>query len=64
MDMLCFYRNFETKCHTIYCIIGAKKSARHYFNMLDEHGISIKRLSNEQKKEVDNLWGAGGVRNS
>lgn len=51
------YKRFDSKVHVISRIMGANASAKHYFTMLKEHDIPIKKLSAEQKKQVKAAWG-------
>lgn len=51
------YKRLDSKVHVISRVMGANKSAKHYFKMLDEHNIPIRRLSAEQKKAVKAVWG-------
>ena len=51
------YKRFDSKVHVISRIMGANKSAKHYFSMLEEHGIPIRRLTAEQKQQVKDVWG-------
>ena len=41
--------------------MGAHSSAKHYFRLLQEHGIPRLHLSDEQKKEVREIWGTKNV---
>ena len=51
------YEKFDSKVHVISRIMGAKSSAKHYFEMLKQHNIPIKHLTHEQKKQVNDVWG-------
>jgi len=52
------YKSFDSKVHVISRIMGANKSAKHYFSMLPEHDIPIRRLTGEQKRQVKAVWGS------
>ena len=51
------YKRFDSKVHVISRIMGANTSAKHYFTMLQEHNIPIRKLSAEQKEQVKAVWG-------
>lgn len=51
------YKRFDGKMHVLSRVMGANKSAKHYFTMLKEHDIPIRKLSAEQKKQVMAVWG-------
>lgn len=50
------YQNLDTKVHVLSRKMGATHSAKHYFSMLKEHDIPVKRLTAAQKKEVNKVW--------
>ena len=56
MNFRNLYEKVDNKVHVFSRKLGAKKSAKHYFDLLEEHDIPIKRLSREQKKEVNDAW--------
>ena len=57
MGLQSLYKKFDDKVHVISRIMVANKSARHYFALLKEHDIPIKRLSKAQKDQVRAVWG-------
>ena len=57
MGFKSLYEKFDKKVHIYSRKIGAKKSSKHYFNMLKQRKVPIKRLTREQKKEIDKIWG-------
>lgn len=50
------YERFDERVHILSREMGARTSAKHYFEMLKEHNIPIRRLTVEQKKQVQDLW--------
>ncbi len=56
MGLKGIYEKFDSKVHVISRQIGAKKSAKHYFELLKKHDIQLKRLTSEQKKQVNEAW--------
>ncbi len=52
------------KIHIISRKIGVQKNNKHYFKMLYDNGIEIRRLSKEQKKEVDAIYKKYGFKYS
>lgn len=57
MELKKIYEKFDNKVHIISRRISAIKPAKRYFRMLKEHGIPIRRLTREQKKQVNEVWG-------
>lgn len=57
MGFKSLYEKLDKKVHIFSRKMGAKKSSKHYFNLLKQHGIQIKRLTKEQKKQVNEVWG-------
>lgn len=51
------YEKFDGKVHVLSRKMGANRSAKHYFTMLQEHDIPIKRLTKEQKEQIKAIWG-------
>ncbi len=56
MNLMKLYKWFDSYAHMLSRKIGAKKSSKHYFNMLKQHNIPIRRLTAEQKKQVNEVW--------
>ncbi len=50
------YQQFDSKVHVLSRKMGAERSAKHYFSMLEANGMEIKRLNVEQKEQVKEAW--------
>ena len=50
------FDKFYDFSHLVYRRQGARNSDKHYFKLLKEHQIEIRRLSKQEKKQVDLLW--------
>lgn len=57
MGLRRLYQKLDSKVHVISRKMGAKSSVNHYYTMLKEHNIPIRKLSAEQKKMVREVWG-------
>ena len=57
MSLLSLYRKFDNYAHLLSRKMGARKSSKHYFRMLKEHSIPIRRLTSKQKRQVNEIWG-------
>ncbi len=56
MGLKNIYQKFDDQVHILSRRMGAKSSAKHYFNMLDRAHITVKRLTSEQKEQVNDIW--------
>ena len=50
------YQQFDSRVHVLSRKMGAERSAKHYFSMLEANGMEIKRLNVEQKEQVKEAW--------
>ncbi len=57
MSLRSLYEKFDRKVHIFARHRGVKSTGKHYFEMLKEHNIPIKRLTAEQKGQVKQIWG-------
>lgn len=57
MGLRQLYQNFDNRVHVLSRKMGVNSSVKHYQQMLREHDIPVRRLTEEQKKEVDAVWG-------
>lgn len=62
MGLKSLYQDFDSKVHVLSRKMGAKQSARHYFNLRSSQGLPIVRLTAEQKALVQKTWN-GHVKN-
>ena len=56
MGLKAFYEKFDNRVHVFSRKLGAKKSAKHYFELLKNHNLPIKKLASDQKKEINDIW--------
>lgn len=63
MNFRSVYKKFDNAMIVVSRKMGAKSSAKHYFKLLKQHNIPIKRLTKEQKKAVDDFWGKKNGKN-
>ena len=57
MNFRSLYKKIDTGVHIYARRKLVKSTEKRYFKMLDEHSISIKRLTSEQKDQVKQVWG-------
>ncbi len=50
------YERFDDRVHVLSRKMGADHSAKHYFDMLKQNGMLIRRLTAEQKQQVQQVW--------
>lgn len=50
------YSKFDSRVHVLSRKMGAEKNAKHYFSMLENHNLPIKRLTAGQKAQVEDAW--------
>lgn len=51
------YQGFDEQIHVLSRRMGVNTAVKHYRQMLREHGIPVKSLTQAQKKEIDRVWG-------
>lgn len=56
MGLQKLYEKFDSTVHVISRKMGAKKNAKHYFDIRKEQGLPIVHLTAEQKAKVNEVW--------
>lgn len=56
MSLRKIYEKFDARVHVLSRKMGANSNNKHYFRLRQSQGLSLVRLSKEQKAAVDKVW--------